>query len=197
MEIALSTNAIKAAIHCAATKDVRYYLKGVHVRVTPEQFIYVESTDGSVAFQTRLTKLAAPKIKEPFGIIIPLDIAKLAIKTKQPQLLLKSQPDGRYMLGDFLFSAVDGKFPDVDRVMPAQSSDVYSGELPMLDAEVLLRAQKALQAATDSKGIFALKTPMHATCDSCFLMAPLDADFPRCAVMPVRRAAAYKIATKK
>lgn len=187
MEITLPTSALKGALHCAATKDVRYYLKGVHVRVTQEQFVYVESTDGSVAFQTRLNELAAPETQGPFGIIIPLDIAKLAVKTKQPKMLLKSLPDGRYMLGDFAFSAVDGKFPDVDRVMLTRTSDVYSGELPVFDAEVLLQAQKALQAATDSKKTFALHHPKHATTSSAFLMAPRDTDFPRCVVMPVYR----------
>lgn len=187
MEVILPTNALKGAVHCAATKDVRYYLEGVHVRVTQEQFVYVESTDGSVAFQTRLNELAAPETQGPFGIIIPLDIAKLAVKTKQPKLLLKSLPDGRYMLGDFAFSAVDGKFPDVGRVMPTRTSDVYSGELPVFDAEILLRAQKALQAATDSKKTFALHHPVHAHCDSVFLMAPRDTNFPRCVVMPVYR----------
>lgn len=187
MELTIPTKTLAAAIHCAATKDSRYYLNGVHVRVDESQLVFVESTDGSVAFQDQLSDLAPDDTKGPFGIIIPLETAKLAAKSKQSKLLLKSQPDGRYMLGDFLFLATEGKFPDVARVMPTPTSDNYCGELPVFDAEILLRAQKALRAATDSKKTFALHHSNAAHCDSVFLMAPRDTHFPRCAVMPVSR----------
>ena len=188
MEIILSTNALKGAIHCAAAKDRRYWLNGVHVRVTQEQFVYVESTDGSVAFQTRLEELADAETKGPFGIIIPLETVKLAVKTKQSKLLLKSLPDGRYSLGDVLFTAVDGKFPDVDRVVPTRGDEYYNGPLPVFDAELLLRAQKALQTAMSTKNVFAMwPDSANKSSVTAYLMAPMSQTFPRCVVCPCTR----------
>ena len=188
MEIILTTNALKGAIHCAATKDSRYWLNGVHVRVTQEQFVYVESADGAVAFQDQLRELAPEDTKGPFGIIIPLETVKLAVKTKRPKVLLKSLPDGRYSLGDVLFTAVDGKFPPIDRVMPTRGDEHYNGPLPVFDAELLLRAQKALQTAMSTKNVFAMwPGSANKISATAYLMAPMSQTFPRCVVCPCTR----------
>lgn len=188
MELIIPTKTLAAAIHCAATKAVRYYLNGVHVRVDESQGVFVESTDGSVAFQDQLSDLAPDDTKGPFGIIIPLAAVKTATKTKAPALCLKSLPDGRYSLGDVLFTAVDGKFPDVDRVMPRRDDENYNGPLPVFDAELLLRAQKALQTAMATKNVFAMwPNPANKSSSATFLMAPMSQTFPRCVVSPCTR----------
>lgn len=56
-----------------------------------------------------------------FDLIIPYDVAKEAGKaTKRgPQdIVLASTDSGLYMLGDRVFAPIDGRFPDIARVIP-------------------------------------------------------------------------------
>ena len=150
MQINIPTHVIKAAIYCAGTKDIRYYLNGIHIRVTDEQMVYIESTDGVIAFQDRLPHLHETD-KGPFGIIIPIDAAKSAAKTKAPILSFESLPSGRYTLGDVLFSAIDGKFPDIDRVMPAKHPvESCHPDAAQFNPEYLVLGMKAMRDATKS-----------------------------------------------
>ena len=50
MQVSIPTSALKAAIHCAATKDVRYYLNGVNIEFCHGDVPHINliSTDGHV-----------------------------------------------------------------------------------------------------------------------------------------------------
>lgn len=115
----LPTSAIKAAIHCAAKKDIRHYLNGVLIECAINGDVHIVSTDGSMLFAGLI---CAPDVQwidkqsGPFRIIVPIDAAKLAAKSKSQVLTLTALPDGRYSLGDVIFTAVDGVFPDWRRV---------------------------------------------------------------------------------
>lgn len=181
LQITIPTNILKAAINCAATKDVRYYLKGVHVRVEEDGQTFIESTDGSVVFQDLLAELCTEK--GPFSIIIPLDAVKTAVKTKTVSLCLQALDNGRYTLGDVVFTAVDGRFPDITRVLPRK--EPYFGPAPTFDVDMLAACQKALREATGHKaGVFSMfgayDESRHAA--PTMLMAPREATYPRCVI---------------
>lgn len=142
----INTNQLKAAIHCAATKDVRFYLMGVHIEICANGDVHIVSTDGNVLFAGLV---CAPNVqwtdspqKGPWSMIIPLDAIKAAVKTKNQTISLTAMPDGRYMLGDRVFSPVDGKFPDWRRVaVSVESREEKPGQFNL---DFLTRARDAL-----------------------------------------------------
>lgn len=181
-QITIPTNVLKAAINCAATKDTRHYLNGVHVRVEEDGQTFIESTDGSVVFQDLLAELHTEQ-KGPFSIIIPLDTVKTAVKAKTVGLCMQALDNGRYTLGDVMFTAVEGRFPEIARVMPRK--EPYFGPAPTFDADLLAVCQKALREATGHKhGVFstfgAYDESRHAA--PTMLMAPREATYPRCVI---------------
>lgn len=189
MRISIPTRIIKAAIQCAAAKDVRYCLVGIHIRLTEQQMIVVESTDGTIAFQDRLHELHdAADCKGPCSWIIPLDAAKTAAKSKAGMLDLVDMPDGRYCLGDTVFACIDGKFPDVDRVMPKkQKIDTCRPQDMQFNPELLMRCTEAMRLATGARktDFFFVQSPYDGQSVGAALMHTQTADYPRCAIMPI------------
>lgn len=149
MKTTIKTSTLKAATHCMAKKDIRYYLCGVllafkHGAVNR---LEVVSTDGHCmsAFSEPLEYTDNPQTAD-FEFIIPDSAVKLALKGagKRHELTIESLPDGRYALGDTIFVPIDGKFPDYRRVIPI--NDVKPSETPLqFDAELLLKGQTALR----------------------------------------------------
>lgn len=191
LNLTLTTTNIKAAIFCAANKDSRYYLNGVHIRIEADNCVYVESINGSAAFQTVEKKLADTDQKGPFSIIIPLAAAKTAAKTKSPRLTLAALPDGRYSLGDVIFAALDGIFPNVDRIIPPK--EPFIGPVPVFDAALLNKVQSAMRTANNSKGVFysmwALSLDGGRGYNSTFLVAAKNETYPRCVICGIRESA--------
>jgi DNA polymerase-3 subunit beta len=155
MELSLRKSDLKAAFICSAVKDIRYYLQGVYLEFSPspngaatDGVLTFAATDGHILFAG-----TAPAVfnEDPqsahFWMIIPNDAVKTAIKTKNDAVILRSLPDGRYSLGDTIFSPVDAKFPDFRRVIPEK----VSGEIGYYDPELLVRGNDALREYFNSK----------------------------------------------
>lgn len=149
MKLCIPTSTIKASIHAAAQKDIRYYLNGVLLEFVHNEgqplLLRLVSTDGTMlsAFNVPL-KYEEGAQSANFEFIVPIDVMKAAAKAKTQVVLLESMPDGRYSLGGALFSPVDGKFPDWRRVVPLNANLMQTTELAQFDPELLLRGQKAL-----------------------------------------------------
>jgi DNA polymerase III sliding clamp (beta) subunit (PCNA family) len=173
----ITTASLKAACLMTADKDARYYLNGVQIQVREDGTVRVRATDGHVAFEDQMQQFCA-KQKGPFDLIVPTAQAKEAAKSKQPMLFLEALPEGRYIyiLGDILFTPIEGKFPDLDKVMPVRNkAEVLPNQY---DAESLVRCQKAMRIAIkEPKAFFRLQ---HGECG---LMHREVESFPRCAVM--------------
>jgi DNA polymerase III sliding clamp (beta) subunit (PCNA family) len=144
-----------------AKKDTRYYLCGVLFSFKHGEVprIEVVSTDGAImsAFSDKLEYFDNPQTSD-FEFIIPDSAISLAIKGagKRTFLTIESLPDGRYALGDSIFSPIDGKFPDYRRVIP--KTDKPQSEKPLqFDAELLLKAQKAMQDYWTTKKLFTVE----------------------------------------
>ena len=144
MQTKIRTSTIKAAIHCAAVSDVRYYLNGalVEFKHGDVPHINIVSTDGHrlTAFREPLEYAAEPQTAD-YEFIIPLDVLKQAAKAKTPRVVLESTPEGRYMLNNVVFAPIDGKFPDYRRVLPT----TFTGEAAQYQPEYLLDAKNALR----------------------------------------------------
>lgn len=178
--ITVKTQSIKAACGMAATKDVRYYLVGVQILVRYNGDVHVRATDGALAFDDLMPEKSA---FAPADFIIPLDIAKLIAKSKAPTVEITLSSDGRFECAGQIFKPLDGRFPDVDRVMPTRDSQ-FDTAVNQYDAELLVRCQTAMRIATGfSKAFFKIQN------SPCGLMHRENDTYPRCAIMPLRDSA--------
>ena len=145
--ITIPINLIKAAIPCAATKEVRRVLNGALFEWTAiGQTLRVVSTDGSImsCFAVHIPTCAAPDM----SVIIPIETLKAAAKVKAPALELEEGAAGAAgRLGGLLFTPIDGRFPEYRRVIPT----ALSGEAGSYDAALLVRAADALRAYYGAK----------------------------------------------
>lgn len=168
------TNQLKAAVMMAATKDVRYYLKGVCIMVKEDGSVHIKATDGFVAFEDVAPNKCQTQ-KGPFSIIIPLDAAKIAAKTKGSVVQLSAHSDGKYLIADTVFAPLDGRFPDTDRVFARRDSSL-DNTVAHYDFELLARCQLAMRTALGSKNFYRVQnSPVGLMCRE-------GDTFPRCAV---------------
>jgi DNA polymerase III sliding clamp (beta) subunit (PCNA family) len=84
MKITLKTSVLRAALICAAKKDLRYYLQGVCVSFNHPQVAMVYGTDGHILFagQSPIVCDVAPN-NFGFSIIIPSDTIKAIDKKSE------------------------------------------------------------------------------------------------------------------
>lgn len=120
--ITVPTAVLKAALICASTEEVRYYLNGVYV--DPKGLLV--STNGHVMFcgKIDLTDVA------PFdGWIIPREAIKRAV-TGYKDSTIEISPT---RVGDIATQPVDGTYPDWRRVLP----DETSGEVAQFNPDYI------------------------------------------------------------
>ena len=123
---------LKAVMMAAAKKDVRYYLNGVMVRNGE-----LAATNGNMALL-----IQSESIKSDGEYIIDNDTLKMivnlykVVKGDNPVEVKDGTTTG---IGRISITPVDGKFPDVNRVIPQDPS----GEIAHFNAEYLLACQKA------------------------------------------------------
>ena len=126
MQFSIQRKQLKGMSRLAATKDIRYYLNGIHV-VQNNRGTYIEATNGHML--GRLLVDETP-IATPGSVILPLESVKsLAATGKKGNESLCFTVDGVKVsvitaTGEtMIFQAVEGKFPDCDRVVPTVTSD--------------------------------------------------------------------------
>jgi len=146
MKITLKTSVLRAALNCAAKKDLRYYLQGVCVSINNPDVAMIYGTDGHVLFagQCPIEVHQAPEAYG-FQIIIPSDTIK-AIDKKAEFIDLETIEGGAkdyYLLGNARFQAIDARYPDISRVVPAR--DAFSEiKASYFDPELLVKGNEAL-----------------------------------------------------
>jgi hypothetical protein len=146
MKITLKTSVLRAALICAAKKDLRYYLQGVCVSINHPDVAMVYGTDGHILFagQSVIVCHVAPE-NYGFQIIIPSDTIK-AIDKKSEFIDLETIEGGAkdyYLLGNARFQAIDARYPDISRVVPAR--DAFSEQtISYFDPELIVKGNEAL-----------------------------------------------------
>jgi DNA polymerase III sliding clamp (beta) subunit (PCNA family) len=110
----------------AATSDIRYYLNGLHV-VQDNRGTYIEATNGHMLGRLLIDETP---IANPCSVILPLESVKsLAATGKKGKENLCFTVDGvkitviTSMSETMIFQALEGTFPDCDRVVPTLTSD--------------------------------------------------------------------------
>jgi len=146
MKITLKTSVLRAALICSAKKDIRYYLQGICVSINNPDVAMVYGTDGHILFagQSPIVCHVAP-VNYGFQIIIPSDTIK-AIDKKSEFIDLETIEGGAkdyYLLGNARFQAIDARYPDISRVVPAR--DAFSEQtISYFDPELLVKGNEAL-----------------------------------------------------
>ena len=131
---------LKAVMLAAAKKDVRYCLNGVMVRNGE-----LVATNGHMVLIIK-----SEKIKSDGEYIIGNDTLKMivalykVVKGNNPIEVKDGITTG---IGKISISTLDGKFPDVNRVIPQETS----GEIAHFNYEYLLACQKANGEFLDHK----------------------------------------------
>ena len=127
MKITIDRNALKAVSRFAAVKDIRYYLVGVQVESNPLE-TRLCATDGHTLAVHRAD--AKGDNEGSWTGILPLDAVTTLLKMKPAIKSLKDEPihltiaESGEIRADWngqsiITRAVDGKFPDYRRVIPA------------------------------------------------------------------------------
>ena len=104
-----------------ARQDVRYYLNGLLLEVTPQQ-VRAVATDGHRLAVARLDAITG--VAEPKSIILPrkgvLELARLLTMEDVGLRIRVGSNAVQMVLGDVRFASklIDGKFPDYGRVIP-------------------------------------------------------------------------------
>ena len=112
---------IQRGSYASASKDVRYYLNGTHFAFTPGQ-LSIASSDGH-----RLAKIEHPIACDlEHEMIVPssaIDEMKRMLKEEEVSLVVYHRQIGLLSGQTMLISRlIDGKFPDVNRVIPRNST---------------------------------------------------------------------------
>lgn len=181
----ITVNNLAAALLCAAKKDARFYLLGVHVRVGDDRRVFVESTTGYIAFRAVETQLGEVGAT---STIIPRSAAEMIVKVARSRRLhsVDLQRDGdRCEAAGILFEPVNGMFPDLDCVVPDTPADPgkIPTKMPQYDPALLKIAHDAMCLATGGK-CFGLTASDDGTGPGMY--NPDDARYPLALVMPWR-----------
>jgi hypothetical protein len=109
-------NKLKAALLHAGDRDIRFYLNGVRVEYDGEGELLLIGTSGSALFAGRIA--VDSETTPAFALTIPRDSLKAALATGK-DVYLDLRPDGAASrIGDVMFTPIDGKFPEWQRVVP-------------------------------------------------------------------------------
>ena len=125
IELTLPKTAFIGAALCAPKNDVRYYLQGVCLQIR-DNHIYTIATDGLhlIAQHHGSAISNCGKHLDDLEIIIPLDAIKSIKKPGKkdlPNLIVTIDlVNNFYMLGNIVFTPIEGKYPDWRRVLPDQ-----------------------------------------------------------------------------
>lgn len=154
--LVIDANAIQAAAHCAASKDLRSYLNGVYIKIKHGDKATIAGTDGHALFVGLANLQTATPSGDTYAwvnaeLIIPLDTIKKLDK-KQNIYQLRYFGDNQFVIGGQVFTPLEGKYPDIGRVIPTHDQITAEEQKPaVFDPDLLTRAQKALQTYYSAK----------------------------------------------
>ena len=140
MKITVKTSSLFAALECSAKKDLRYYLQGINIQITKDAVGMVYGTDGHILFAGQLP-YEGDYCPPTLNLIIPTDAVKRLDKKAE---FTELEYDGQnYLLGGARFVPVDGRYPDIGRVIP--SIDTSTEQSPgTYNPDLLVRGRAAL-----------------------------------------------------
>ena len=155
MKITLPLSAMRAMIHTSADADIRYYLNGVHVIAT-KTHSRLESTNGHYCgifvFETDENE-----VDGLVDFIVPINEIKMLKPSSAKSLdVLTIEYDAATKTGalnvlagmSVRFNAIDGKFPDLERVTPKTAT---SGAAAQFQIEYFAQFAKVAKLLSNKK----------------------------------------------
>ena len=133
-------HALKALLNIAAKKDIRYYLVAINIRQESEFTLRLDAMDGHVAMWVKVHNL--PQLLS--------DGESRLIERAQLEKVLKMGPaelhfdSGVLKYGEIPLTIVDGRFPNIDRVIPANKRECTGSEIGV-DAKLMIKLCKAIE----------------------------------------------------
>lgn len=183
MKTTIETKAIFAASITAAQKDIRYYLQGVYVNFKTASRFTCAGTDGHMLFVGigHIDEIEGNDDLTGLSLIIPNEAIKKMDK-KKPYVSFETLGDSRFIIDDQIFTAIDAKFPDIGRVIPAtlDTSEIAPAQY---NPEYLVRAQKALNTYYQNKA--GTTYPLVQRGNNCGIMHA-GANDAQVVIMPIR-----------
>lgn len=140
MKFILPIKAVVNAQKCIANRDVRYYLNGFHVTKNT-----VEATNGHYLYQAKIKSFEYPDYLPDWKSSFELP-ESMIIKMKQPikhpvkklgcEFVIFEVAESKVIvttidqygndIGVYLGEVVDGRFPDIERVIPKGDPECHS-----------------------------------------------------------------------
>ena len=151
MKFSVQRKELKALNRFSATKDLRYYLCGIHV-VQNNRGTYLEATNGHMMGRLLIDDQPMPEN----SVIVPNDALKaLAGTSRNANEILHFSVDGVKIHvitpnGEHTFQSLDGRFPDCDRVLPLVLKDEDNAPAGF-NPEYLMAFQQAAYDIKESK----------------------------------------------
>ena len=132
MEFTLLRGQIKAMLTLVATKDVRYYLNGLHVKQNSFG-TFIEATDGHLLGMLRVS--SEPRFPDANVILGRDELKALAGTKRQSDEVVEFHVDGDVVKAavagmQTTFKRIDGVFPDVARVTPTNGALAAEPDAP-------------------------------------------------------------------
>jgi len=142
-----------------AQQDVRYYLNGILMEISPDQIKLVATDGHRLALSEYKTSISIDEAKQ---IIIPrkavLELSRLLETNDSVANIILSQNHIRVETGTLVFTSklIDGKFPDYNRVIPVDGNKIL-----VVNRESLKRAMNRIAILSNEKyrGIRLTLTP--------------------------------------
>ena len=132
-----------------AQQDVRYYLNGILMEISPDQVKLVATDGHRLALSEYKTRISIDEAKQ---IIIPrkavLELSRLLESSDSNTKIILSQNHIRAEIGTLVFTSklIDGKFPDYNRVIPIDGNKTL-----VVDRESLKRAMSRIAILSNEK----------------------------------------------
>ena len=136
---------LKAMLLIAPKNDIRYYMNGVSIR-NEKGAVIVTATDGHALLQVRLNgnEEGVLDIEEGNHVILchasVTRILKLYTKKTPPEIVLR---DGMAFFGNVQVDTIDGRYPDVDRVVRCRTEKTRSADPQGVRFDLISRVAKA------------------------------------------------------
>jgi DNA polymerase-3 subunit beta len=184
MQTTIEIKTIKALLHFAAKKDIRYYLQGVHIEQGATG-TYAVATNGHYIAIARIDAQA----QTPASVIVGSGQLAAAIKGAKGAAMIEQYDGAKVTIkttaGETTADAVKAQYPDWRRVIRAPQT----GEQAYFNPEYLATVQKAAEEYHGNKGTLYHVTQNGNSVGHC----DIDDDL-QVFVMPVRGADRPRVA---
>lgn len=150
----IQTKHLKALLHVAAKKDIRYYLNGICLDTTTAPgLLHLYATDGHALARIAVPAPDAPAVR----VILGRDDITHALKAapaRTAELTLTLTDDRKvWSTGGAGYPCVEGTYPDAGRVI----TEPTDGALPPLDPRLLSRAMACAEACAGGASYMAVR----------------------------------------